>query len=171
MRHIQLLLRIYLIIKCLVISIIPAMIVIHQSTHMDEKYYQDYNSYASDGGNWDAPVNDNAYTSRNIYHYAEGARGNITGSFVIAKGKYIWTIEEDFTLFIKSISESSSISLLSGIDNKKERKHIGYKKGSYKSTAAYLLAQQYIDATYTLNELITPVKQNNAQIFLYRLNA
>ena len=34
MRHIQLLLRIYLIIKCLVISIIPAMIVIHQSTHM-----------------------------------------------------------------------------------------------------------------------------------------
>ena len=40
----------------------------------DEEYYQDYNSYASDGGNWDAPVNDNAYTSRNIYHYAEGAR-------------------------------------------------------------------------------------------------
>lgn len=34
MRHIQLLLRIYLIIKYLVISIIPAMIVIHQSTHM-----------------------------------------------------------------------------------------------------------------------------------------
>lgn len=50
-----------------------------------EEYYQDYNTYASDGGNWDAPVNDNAYTSRNIYHYAEGARGNITGSFVIAK--------------------------------------------------------------------------------------
>jgi hypothetical protein len=83
----------------------------------DEEYYQDYNSYASDGDNWDAPVNDNAYTSRNIYHYAEGARGNITGSFVIAKGKYIWTIEEDFTLFIKSISESSD-KLLSGIEGK-----------------------------------------------------
>ena len=114
----------------------------------DGEYYQDYNSYASDGGNWDAPVNDNAYTSRNIYHYAEGARGNITGSIVIAKGKYIWTIEEDFTLFIKSISESSD-KLLSVI----------------KAQLAYLLAQQYIDATYTLNELITPVKQNNAQIF------
>lgn len=34
-----------------------------------------------------------------------------------------------------------------------------------KAQLAYLLAQQYIDATYTLNELITPVKQNNAQIF------
>ena len=34
MRHIQLLLRIYLIIKCPVISIIPAMIIIHQSTHI-----------------------------------------------------------------------------------------------------------------------------------------
>ena len=30
----------------------------------DGEYYQDYNSYASDGSNWDAPVNDNAYTSR-----------------------------------------------------------------------------------------------------------
>lgn len=66
-----------------------------------EEYYQDYNTYASDGGNWDAPVNDNVYTSRAVI----------------------------------------------------------------KAQLAYLLAQQYIDATYTLNELITPVKQNNAQIF------
>jgi dnaJ-class molecular chaperone with C-terminal Zn finger domain len=66
-----------------------------------EEYYQDYNTYASDGGNWDVPVNDNVYTSRAVI----------------------------------------------------------------KAQLAYLLAQQYIDATYTLNELITPVKQNNAQIF------
>ena len=66
-----------------------------------EEYYQDYNTYASDGSNWDAPVNDNVYTSRAVI----------------------------------------------------------------KAQLAYLLAQQYIDATYTLNELITPVKQNNAQIF------
>lgn len=130
----------------------------------DGEYYQDYNSYASDGGNWDAPVNDNAYTSRNIYHYAEGARGNITGSFVIAKGKYIWTIEEDFTLFIKSISESSD-KLLSGIDNRRKGSISDTRRAVIKAQLAYLLAQQYIDATYTLNELITPVKQNNAQIF------
>ena len=130
----------------------------------DEEYYQDYNSYASDGGNWDAPVNDNAYTSRNIYHYAEGARGNITGSFVIAKGKYIWTIEEDFTLFIKSISESSD-KLLSGIDNRRKGSISDTRRAVIKAQLAYLLAQQYIDATYTLNELIAPIKQNNAQIF------
>ena len=130
----------------------------------DEEYYQDYNSYASDGGNWDAPVNDNAYTSRNIYHYAEGARGNITGSFVIAKGKYIWTIEEDFSLFIRSISESRD-KLLSGIDNRRKGSISDTSRAVIKAQLAYLLAQQYIDATYTLNELITPVKQNNAQIF------
>ena len=130
----------------------------------DEEYYQDYNSYASDGGNWDAPVNDNAYVSRNIYHYAEGVRGNITGSFVIAKGKYIWTIEEDFTLFIKSISESSD-KLLSGIDNRRKGSISDTRRAVIKAQLAYLLAQQYIDATYTLNELITPVKHNNAQIF------
>ena len=130
----------------------------------DEEYYQDYNSYASDGGNWDAPVNDNAYTSRNIYHYAEAARGNITGSFVIAKGKYIWTIEEDFTLFIKSISESSD-KLLSGIDNRRKGSISDTRRAVIKAQLAYLLAQQYIDVTYTLNELITPVKQDNAQIF------
>ena len=105
-----------------------------------------------------------AYTSRNIYHYAEGARGNITGSFVIAKGKYIWTIEEDFTLFIKSISESSD-KLLSGIDNRRKGSISDTRRAVIKAQLAYLLAQQYIDATYTLNELITPVKQNNAQIF------
>ena len=130
----------------------------------DEEYYQNYNSYDSDGGNWDAPVNDNAYVSRNIYHYAEGVRGNITGSFVIAKGKYIWTIEEDFTLFIKSISESSD-KLLSGIDNRRKGSISDTRRAVIKAQLAYLLAQQYIDATYTLNELITPVKQNNAQIF------
>ena len=122
----------------------------------DEEYYQNYNSYDYDGGNW--------YTSRNIYHYAEGARGNITGSFVIAKGKYIWTIEEDFTLFIKSISESSD-KLLSGIDNRRKGSISDTRRAVIKAQLAYLLAQQYIDAIYTLNELITPVKQDSAQIF------
>ena len=121
----------------------------------DGEYYQDYNSYASDGSNWDAPVNDNAYTSRNIYHYAEGARGNITGSFVIAKG---------FEQIIKSISESSD-KLLSGIDNRRKGSISDTRRAVIKAQLAYLLAQQYIDATYTLNELITPVKQNNAQTF------
>ena len=105
----------------------------------DEEYYQDYNSYASDGGNWDAPVNDNAYTSRNIYHYAEGARGNITGSFVIAKGKYIWTIEEDFSLFIRSISESRD-KLLSGIDNRRKGSISDTSRAVIKAQLAYLLA-------------------------------
>ena len=73
----------------------------------DEEYYQDYNSYASDGGNWDAPVNDNAYTSRNIYHYAEGARGNITRKLCYSKRQIYLDDRRRFYIIIKSISESS----------------------------------------------------------------
>ena len=159
MRHIQLLLRIYLIIKCPVISIIPAMIIIHQSTHMMENIIRTIIHMLPM-----AVIGMHLLMIMRIYHYAEGARGNITGSFVIAKGKYIWTIEEDFTLFIKSISESSD-KLLSGIDNRRKGSISDTRRAVIKAQLAYLLAQQYIDATYTLNELITPVKQNNAQIF------
>lgn len=164
MRHIQLLLSIYLIIKCPVISIIPAMIVIHQSTHMMKNIIRTIIHMlpmAVIGMHLLMIMRIQAV----IYIIMQKVQEEIiTGSIVIAKGKYIWTIEEDFTLFIKSISESSD-KLLSGIDNRRKGSISDTRRAVIKAQLAYLLAQQYIDATYTLNELITPVKQNNAQIF------
>lgn len=54
---------------------------------------------------WDAPLNENAYTARTVYHYAEDADGEIIGSFPAATGKYLWILEEDFPLFLKSMFE------------------------------------------------------------------
>lgn len=53
--------------------------------------------------NWNAPENPHAYCIRNIYQYVEDADGAVIGEFVITEGKYLWTIEEDFPLFLKSI--------------------------------------------------------------------
>ena len=52
---------------------------------------------------WDAPLNENAYTARTVYHYAEDADGEIIGSFPAATGKYLWILEEDFPLFLKNM--------------------------------------------------------------------
>lgn len=52
---------------------------------------------------WDAPVNDQAWKERDVLHYAEDYEGNILGNFTIARGKYLWTTEEDFPLFLLSI--------------------------------------------------------------------
>ena len=54
-------------------------------------------------GTWNAPVNVNAYRSREILHYAEDAADTVLGSFCIAEGKYLWTAEEDFPLFLLSL--------------------------------------------------------------------
>ena len=52
---------------------------------------------------WDAPVNNQAWKERDVLHYAEDYEGNILGNFTIARGKYLWTTEEDFPLFLLSI--------------------------------------------------------------------
>lgn len=66
-------------------------------------------------GSWNAPVNVNAYIKREILHYAEDADGAVLGSFCIAEGKYLWTVEEDFPLFLLSLYHCSK-QLLDEID-------------------------------------------------------
>ena len=58
---------------------------------------------ASKNLHWDAPLNQHAWTEREILHYAEDYEGNVIGNFTIARGKYLWTEEEDFPLFLLSI--------------------------------------------------------------------
>ena len=50
-------------------------------------------------GCMDAPVNSSAYREREILHYAEDQEGTVLGTFCIARGKYLWKVQEDFPLF------------------------------------------------------------------------
>ena len=101
---------------------------------------------------WDAPVNPQAYTEREILHYAEDQEGNILGSFSIAKGKYLWTMEEDFRLFhlsiyrcVREILEEIETAFLAEPEREKRQ----FVEGEL----AYLLAQQFIDGIGLLKTL------------------
>ena len=75
--------------------------------HGKAVYHQSYRDENTTTGStakqmkWNAPLNENAYTKRTVYHYAEDADGGIIGSFPAATGKYLWILEEDFPLFLK----------------------------------------------------------------------
>jgi len=45
---------------------------------------------------WNAPVNKDAYTDREVLQYVTDYDGTVLGNFCVAKGKYWWTKEEDF---------------------------------------------------------------------------
>lgn len=113
---------------------------------------------------WDAPVNEYAYTVRKIYHYAEGAEGEVLGTFVAAEGKYLWTPEEDFPLFLKSMFTCSK-ELLDAIDREKGRECLSDGRLAVQGELAYYLAQQFIDGAATLRTLVAPEKIEDASIF------
>ena len=56
---------------------------------------------------WNAPVNIPAYREREIFHFAEDPEGGVLGNICIARGKYLWTTDEDFPLFLLSIYRCS----------------------------------------------------------------
>lgn len=101
---------------------------------------------------WDAPVNENAYTEREVLHYAEDADGSVSGSFCIARGKYLWKTEEDFPLFQLSIYRCSSF-LLDGADQMLQAERPAAVRQHFQAELAYLLAQQFMDGTALLQEL------------------
>lgn len=117
-----------------------------------------YASYESTNCGWDAPVNTNAYCNRNIYHYAENYAGERIGHFKVACGKYIWTVEEDFSLFIRSIFECSE-ELLNAVDTDNIRKPV------IQAELAYLLAQQFIEATDTLDCILTSLETEGSKVY------
>ena len=101
---------------------------------------------------WDAPVNLHAYSEREILHYAEDADGSVLGTFCIAKGKYLWTVEEDFPLFLLSISRCAK-ALLDEAEDRLVRQEIPARlnqtlpRSQVLADLVYLLAQQFIDST------------------------
>lgn len=101
---------------------------------------------------WDAPRSEYAFCEREILHSAEDAEGNVIGNFPIARGKYLWKTEEDFPLFLLSLFRCSS-RLLDAIDAALGR---GTPSGRRQLQAelTYLLAQQFLDGTALLRELV-----------------
>ena len=93
---------------------------------------------------WDAPVNPHAYASREILHTVEDADGVVLGNFRVAKGKYLWTPEEDFPLFLLSLYRCGK-ELLDGVDDDARRGRSPDGRERFQSELTYLLAQQFID--------------------------
>lgn len=101
---------------------------------------------------WNAPVNQQAWKKREIFHYAEDSEGNIIGNFTIARGKYLWTTEEDFPLFLLSIYRCSQ-EILDEIDTGLEKRTNTNLRQQIQSQLTYLLAQQFMDGTSLFREL------------------
>ena len=101
---------------------------------------------------WDAPVNPNAYTEREILHYVTDYDGTVLGNFSIAEGKYLWTTDEDFPLFLLSIYNCGK-QLLDEADASLPRKKSSTVRHQLQAELTYLLAQQFIDSTALLGKL------------------
>ena len=138
--------------------------------HGKTVYHQSYREENTTTGStakqmkWNAPLNENAYTTRTVYHYAEDADGEIIGSFPAATGKYLWILEEDFPLFLKSMFECSK-HLLDEVDTQIRRENVCPKRLKFQAELSYLLAQQFIDVTSTLKQLLTPEVLPDADIY------
>lgn len=103
--------------------------------------------------NWSAKENINAYIERPIFHIVEDAEGNKIGMIEVTRGKYYWTIEEEFSLFLKSIYVTAK-EVLEETDIKNKTEHEDIIKQNYMAELVYLLAGQYIETTDSLNALL-----------------
>mgnify|MGYP002802859611 FL=1 len=117
---------------------------------------------------WDAPLNQHAWIEREILHYAEDYEGNVIGNFTIARGKYLWTTEEDFPLFLLSIYRCGQ-ELLDEIDAELEREENSALRLRFQPQLTYLMAQQFMDSTALLKKLakkISPGEEENGIYYL-----
>ena len=101
---------------------------------------------------WSAKENKNAFCPRPIFHEVEDFDGNNIGTIEIARGKYIWSKDEEFSMFLKSLYETSKDLL------ENARPSLFFElpeviKQKYMADITYLLTGQFIDSTITLNEL------------------
>ena len=105
---------------------------------------------------WNAPLNPLAYRSREILHFAEDSEGGILGSFCIARGKYLWQMEEDFPLFLLSLYRLSK-ELLDEVEASGSGDQAGRGlqklRRQIQPELTYLLAQQFLDCSALLKEL------------------
>ncbi len=101
---------------------------------------------------WNARENKNAYCVRPILHEVEDFDGKNIGTIEIARGKFIWSKDEEFSLFLKSLYETSRELL----DNARPSLFFELPeviKLNYMAELTYLLTGQFIDSSITLKEL------------------
>ena len=113
---------------------------------------------------WNAPLNPNAYTERNIYHYVEDYDCSIIGNIILDTGKFLWQPEEDFPLFLKSIFECGK-KILEKAEQESGHTLSSSRRAEIQPKLVYLLAQQFIDATETLKMLIKPSVKEDCNIY------
>jgi hypothetical protein len=101
---------------------------------------------------WNAPVNREAYREREILQNVEDYDGTVLGNFCVAKGKYLWSLEEDFSLFLLSIYRCSK-EILDEIDDSEMRSGDTAARIAFQKDLVYLLTQQFIAGTDLLKEL------------------
>ena len=130
-------------------------------------------------GKWSAPCNPHAYMARDVYCRAEDMDGTPIGVFPIARGKYLWTLDEDFPLFMRSIylcagkllsradADASSAQSIAGGNADSSSGRIARRRGASNSRSrreqalislTFLLAQQFIDAQAMLRALAVKVE-------------
>lgn len=118
-----------------------------------------------DNSGWKGPVNAKAFAEREILHPVEDSIGNVIGHFCIARGKYVWTEDEDFKLFLLSIYNLSK-SILDKHDDR-IKKGEPSNKAAYQAELAYLLARQYINGTEALKFVVGEGTKGESGDILY----
>ncbi len=134
---------------------------------------------------WDAEENPDAFCDREILQNIEDIDGHILGTFTLIRGKFLWNPEEEFHLFLQSITKAVG-KLLQDTEDSAELQAYGenrnpWEDDRYAATEAdremlkltmqkqliYLLAQQYIDAANTLDQLVQTQKGKNGKETIY----
>lgn len=94
---------------------------------------------------WNASLNPNAYMDRPVYQYVEDSDGQRIGSIEVARGKYLWIMDEDFELFLRSLRETAK-----EIIRKSDSKNCMEDDINLLSKITYLLAGQFFSSDAAL---------------------
>lgn len=113
---------------------------------------------------WNAPINQNAYSSREIFHNIEDSNGNILSKAVIDEGKYEWIEDEEFSLFLLSLYNCSK-KIIADYDGRKGLDQSENIK--LLSDITYLLAQQFINRETILNCSGKKLQDSDEQIYQF----
>lgn len=96
---------------------------------------------------WDAKENYNAYSIRDILHNIEDADGEVIGQTVIASGRYVWTKDEEFSLFLRSLYLCSKNIIADYSNSNRVNLNNNIK---LQADLVYLLSQQFVDTDMIL---------------------
>ncbi|MCM1385761.1 MAG: DnaJ domain-containing protein [Bacillus sp. (in: Bacteria)] len=125
---------------------------IFPTTEKGKHHNKDKNSEKKADIIWNAPINRHAYTERDVLQYVEDYDGAILGNFCIARGKYMWTTDEDFSLFLRSLYQCSK-QILDEADTLLNRDEPPAGRTQFQAELTYLLTQQFISQTALLQEI------------------